>query len=76
MPDKEIVKIEDYIDYKHILILASDARKIKQIIQKTTLKHISKGRYELVNVIEVLHLGKLVASTAHLSLAIVVYNKI
>lgn len=73
--DKHILKIEDFKDFKSTEIIASDTRSIKQITQKTYLKEISKGRFELENVLEVTHLGKLVCSTTHIMLAIIAYNK-
>jgi hypothetical protein len=73
--DKHIIKIEDFKNFKSVEIIASDTRAIKQIIQKTYLREVSKGRFELENVLEVTHLGKTVCSTAHLMLAIIAYNK-
>lgn len=74
--ERHILKIDDFKDFKSFEIVASDTRAIKQIVQKTYLKQLSKGRYELESVLEVKHLGKLVCSTAHLALAIIAYNKI
>ena len=73
--DKHILKIDDFKNFRSVEIIASDTRAIKQIVQKTYLKEMSKGRYELENVLEVTHLGKTICSTAHLMLAIIAYNK-
>lgn len=72
---KHILKIEDFKDFRSVEIIASDTRAIKKIVQKTYLREVSKGRYELENVLEVTHLGKTICSTAHLMLAIIAYNK-
>lgn len=76
MTNKEIIKIEDFIEYQHKLILAQDLNQRKKMIQKTFLRKTNVGIYDIVTVIEVWRLGKLVASTSHIQLAINEYNKI
>jgi len=44
---KHILKIEDFKDFRSVEVIASDTRVIKQIVQKTYLREVSKGRYEL-----------------------------
>lgn len=75
MSARHIIKVEDFTDYRHETVLATDSTALKKMIQKTTVKEVTRGRFELVNIIEVYRLGKLLVSTAHLSLAIKEYNK-
>jgi hypothetical protein len=74
--DKHIVKIEELVDYEHVQILTSSTENRKQITQKTMVRKVAPGRHEIINIIYVMRLGKVVTSTAHLSLAVNIYNKI
>lgn len=76
--DRHIIKIEDFVDYTYETIIASDPhdQDKKRIVQKTFLQEVSRGRFELTNVLYVKRLGKIVASTNHIVLAIAAYNKL